>query len=391
MGFLDFFKKIKKKPVEEVQAVKVSLNKVKGLIQDIKNKNQTKEEEVLDLVGKTVREFIKDINDKLEILEDIDVDSKKAEDKFKDIVKKNLNNYIRQVRETLDKVNKVRSEKLVQTMNAIDKIFFDFNKNSNLSYHKATILIGKEMAQTRERMKEFSNKLINILKENQALINNSKAISSIEIILKQVDENDEILNRINKKIKDFDSKIIENNETRKRMETEIGLIEKSQEHLENQEKLEKINLDKKELGMEIFNLKSRVDFKKLSNIHHVSEKEMKIIKAHKEDFQTEINKDNGENLLRLYKEANLNSEPIKVKLKEIINKKEKIEDSEKAVMKNETEELLTKIKNLKSENINIDSENNKAIKKLEKIENNRELIINSLKNRLFEINVVLEE
>ena len=72
------------------------------------------------------------------------------------------------------------------------------------------------------------------------------------------------------------------------------------------------------------NLKGMINFKALSNVFHVSEKEMNLIKRYKEDFQALFEKDDGAEILRLFNEANLNNDLVLAKINQIKEKKEEI-------------------------------------------------------------------
>ncbi|MFH1585311.1 MAG: hypothetical protein ABIB79_00910 [archaeon] len=387
MGFFDFLKGKESKLKTDTQ--KVSLSELAHLIKGRKKEIEFKEAKILDSIKDSIEEFVRDINEKVEVLEGIDVEAKKAEDRFKAIVRKNLDNYIRYAKETVERVDKLEKKRPDQTINDIDKIFMNFNKNSHVTYHKATILIGKEMAVVKKRIKEFSDYLLEIHKENKGILNLSKTISSIEILLRELGEVDGGLDRIDQIIELNESKIRKNKNSMSNIKYKIDEIKASERYLEFMKKEQETKEKRNELERKIFELKGLIDFKALGNFFHINKKEMDRIKDYRENFYNKFLEDNGEEIIRFIDEAKLNNEKIREKVNEIIEKKKEIDDIQ--IEGDETDQLEDEIMKLESENDNLKIEKVKAQKKREKVEEKRREIFDKIKKEVGEIGVELDD
>ncbi len=317
--------------------------------------------------------FIKELNEKINILENKGIALKKTDDRVNLIVKENLNYYIIRVRRFIEDINNIEKENLEKFNSRINKIFLDFNEKSQMSYQKITLLIGNEAAAIREHIND-SSKTISFIESNLENFNNIKNTIS------KVDERIMFLGGKIKKIEGTDKKILE----------EVDKIKKSDNHIENLKKQEEIKLIEDELEKEIYKLRELIDFKLLGNIFHISKGKMDIVKAYKEDFQTNFQKNNGVDILKLLNEAKLNTEMILVKIKQINDKKEKIIKNKETINKNETDDLLSKSRDIKLEIENLNNEKVKELKKYEKFEANKENIINSIKQEIIKLNVIIE-
>ena len=129
---------------------------------------------------------LEELNEKIKVLEIIDVDSIKAEDRIKLIVNENLNNYLGHIGKFVDYLSDLKEEEFEKMVYKINNIFADFNKKSYMSYQKATILIGKEMATTKESTIGLSKYFEKLFNENKDLLNLPKSISFIRLKLNQV-------------------------------------------------------------------------------------------------------------------------------------------------------------------------------------------------------------
>lgn len=387
MKFIEFFKKLAKKEVETPKTEKISFNKIEDWLEGKKRQHKNKEKEILSLINNKIREVVKNLNEKVKTLENIDINEKKEEDRIKAIVKENLNNYIKYVKDFTEKIDNLKPENLEKFIPEINKIFINFDKKSYLSYHKATFLVGKEMESTKEDISEFFKYSKALFDENKDFFDKSKLISFIGLNLSRINETAENTNKINEIISSLDAKIIDNKELINKILKDIEKIKKSSDYAENLKKQQEIRLIEKELEKEIYALKEMINLKVLANFFHDSEKEMNIIKTHKENFQIAFQKDNGESILNLLDKARLNNKLISDKIKYINNKKEIIKNAE---FKDEIGELLSEINKIKLDIDRLDNEKIKEMKKYEKLKLNKEEVINSLKSELEKLNVVVE-
>jgi len=203
MELVDFFKKIIRKNIvkeRKRKTEKVNFNELGNLVENKIKEIEDREKEIFVLIKDKQSIVIKELNEKIRVLESIDVESKKAEDHIKVMVRGNLNNYIVYVKGFIDNLDNLKEDNLEKFIDRVNMIFLDFDKKSNMSYQKATFLIGKEMAVVKETIINFSKYLRKLLDGNKVIIDSSKTIFSIKSKLKNIDETNEIIDKIDESI-----------------------------------------------------------------------------------------------------------------------------------------------------------------------------------------------
>ncbi|MEK6844928.1 MAG: hypothetical protein AABX44_01600 [Nanoarchaeota archaeon] len=384
MGIFDFFKKLtKNKKREEPEKKKIIFSELRVFIERQIKEIKTKEEEIFYLIKEKIDVLLKNIAVKINVAKNFNINLQKADDRIKGIVEEGRKKYFESVENLMNLLNNLKKDGFENIIASINKIFLDFNKRSHISYERATILIGKEMSEVKEILKEFSKDLIKLFNENQELIDSSKKFSFIELKLKELEKTKKEFDEINLEIIFLDNEIINKEKEKKKVLNEIEEIKKSPEYLEMQKKEEKIKIIKEELEKEIFNLKQIIDFKALGNFYHVFEGEMNIVNAHNKNFQINFQKDAGKNILRLLDEAKLNNKDIFDKVNKINHKREEILNFEAGFKneksKNQINELFSKVTPLIFE---IEDLNNKKLKEEKRLKNlsiNKEEIIKRIK------------
>ena len=326
MGLFDFLKKVLEKKIEtsKTEKEKIAFSEIGNWIERKRKEIEIREKEVLVLIQDRINVFANEFKEKINIAKVVDIESKKVEDKIRFVVDEGRKKYIESAGgfiANLESLEKCRLEKFIEEIN---KIFLDFDKSSHMSYERATILIGKEMADVKKSLKVFSGDLIKIFGENKEIIDSSNIISYVKLKLNQFDEIKKDFERMEQIMISLDRKITEKEEENKNIIGEIEKIKKSEDYTKNLERLEKIKLFEEELEKELLNLKQLINFKELANFFHIFEEEISIVKAHREDFQTRFRKDNGESIVKLLNEAKLNNEKISEKIRQINNKEKEI-------------------------------------------------------------------
>ena len=280
----------------------------------------------------------------------------------------------------LDKLEKNDLEKFSKS---IDKIFLDFNKNSYKSYERATILIGKEIGDVRETLRNFSRDLTKILKENKELIDSLKIFSIIKLKLDELNNLGDEVEKIKEVITNLDKNLFDREEENKKIINEINKIKESEDYIENLTRQNKVKSLEEELKKELFFLRQIIDFKALANFYHIFEERMNIVKKHKEDFQTNFQKDGGEAILGLLNESKLNNEKISDKMVGIKSKKEEILENEQEI--NRTPDLTLELHNKKTKIIldidDLKSEKTRQEKRREKLNLSKENLVESINER----------
>ncbi len=391
MGLFDFFRRITKNKTEESETgqEKIAFSEIENWIEGKRNEVKVREEKILVFVQDKTNVLIDELKGKITIAEGVDIESKKSESKINSLVEEGRKKYIEFVESFIDDLKNLEKKGLERFIADIDKVFLNFNKSSHMSYERATILIGKEMADIKESIKIFSKDLVKIFNENKDIVDLSKIISLTRLKLSQINEAEKTLGRVNEEIIFLDRKITEKKEENKKILEEIEKIKKSEDYLKDLGKQENIRLLEEELEKDILNFKQLIDFKALANFFHIFEKQMNIVKSYREDFQTNFNKDNGEGILNLLSESKLNNEVISEKIKQINNKKQEIIKKKQEIKKDETEELYFKITNIVLEIGNLMNQKTREERRYTKLKASKEDITKEIKEEFKKKNVEL--
>ena len=391
MGIFDFFKKIiTDKKAEEAEKEKIAFSGIADWIEKKRKEIENKEEEVFTFVKEIINIFTNEIKEKINILKNIDINSKREEDKIKSITEEGRKKYIEFVELFIKNLDNLQQDKLEKIIININKIFSDFNKNSHMSYERATILIGKEMGSIKDEIKVFSKNLIKVFDENKNIINSYKVVSLIKIKLKQLEETERDFNRVNETISTLTKKVTDKEEENKKILEEIEEIKKSPDYLEYLERLKKIKSIEEDLEKDFFSLRQLIDFKALGNFYHIFEKEIKIVNSYKDNFQTNFQKDNGADILNLLNQAKLNTQEISDKINQIRKKKEEIIKNETEIEKDKTQELYSKIARTITEADNLKNLKTKEGKRCEKLNSSKKNIIKNIKEDFEKIEVEIK-
>ena len=383
MGFLDFFKKNKKQIVE---VEKVSQKEFPDWLINKKSKIEKEEQEFLVSIIKLISELISELKEEISVVNKIDIDEIKTEDRIKLIVKENLRNYLNY----LDKLI-LRLEELDNEKNIIDKInfiFHDFQRKSSMSYEKATILIGKELAKVKESIKKFFKSIGSLLNAHQGVIGESKIIKLVESQTKEFNDFKKTKSVIAENIESCNDKINNLKKIVKTNEEEIETLKKSERFIEEDKKKQELEKKKQDLDNYIGILGRMIDFKALSNFYHIFEKEMKTIKEYRENFKQTFNKTKGEDILLLLRESNLHNVNILNKIQEIDDKKKEI--SNVVIGETGLENLGNIINKANLEIQEFNSEKLVKEKRSKKLEISLNDIMKSIKAELIKLNVELD-
>ena len=388
MGIFDFFRKIvKENRAEEIVKEKLAFSGIEDWIENKIKENELKEKEILVIIRGKIKEFTRELREKIVILESVDVEAKKEKDDIKGIVNNSRKDYIKSAENFLENLNNLKMNEFEESMKKINKIFLDFNKSSYKNYERATILIGKEMGSIKKGLKVFSKELIRTFDESKEIIDSFKRTSLVKLKLDMIPFINRTLGKISETILSLNEKIKGKEEENKKLFEEIEKIKKSPNYLERLRTQKKIESLKEELKNDIFRLKQLLDFKALANFFHIFEEQMDILKNHKEDFQTNFQKDNGKMIIDLLDESKLNNNTILEKVNLIRTKIEETSNYEREIKEDETLELYSQIKGVVMEIDNLKIEKVKEEKRDEKIKANKKELIDSLKQELGKINV----
>lgn len=373
MGFIRFLGGIigKKKIQENKNEIlkEVSFNEFENQIEDKKLELESKERNIISSIKNLFSETLNELADKITILEEIDINSKKAETKLKLIVKENLIQYVSNIRELTKKLSNLQEKSLEELIEKCNRIFLDFDKRSYSNYEKATILIGREIAEVKEIIRKRYNSLKDIFEKNQNIIFSLNLISILKNSLKDTNQLEIFVSELNSKIELLNKKAKEIQEKNTKLLLKIEETKKSKNYLENLKKKKEIESLRKELEREIYLLKDKIDFKALGREFHADGDKMESIRYCKENFlKCFYNEAEFRKIINLISEAKLSKEEISKEITSLKNKKAEISKIENTLKKDPTEDLLSEIEknNPEIEVINIEKE--KMLKNITRIE-----------------------
>ncbi len=381
MTLFDFFKKLKRKKIAEPER-KISFSQIENYLEKKESENRLKEEQAFGLIQKKIDEFMVSIREKINLAKSIDIDSKKAEERFKSLTNTGREKYIESVENFIQGLESLQKKDLKKFFEDMNRIFSNFNKSTHRNYEKATILIGKEMKDILECLRNFSKDLKKIFDQNKEIIELYRKISALRQKLNQINESKETHKNIDEEIILLDKKITENEKETEKILEKIKIIKKSKDYLKSLETKEKIRLAKTELDKSILDLRQFIDFKALANFFHIFEDQMDIVKAHRNDFKTAFKKDYGDSILLLLNEAKLNNEFIEEKIREIKNKKQEIADCEKNLKEDKTQNLLSERKRIEINISELNDERDRKNKISEKLKEDNEDLKKEIKKDL---------
>ena len=388
MGISDWFKKEK-----EPKLIEVSLDLLENWIEEKKIETRDEEGIFVNSVKKRIKNLLDELEYEIEVLERVDLSEKKEVERARHIIEENLNNYINYVKKLKENLETVEitiwmsSDMLVKKIHAV---FLEFEKRSMKSFQKATILVGKEIEAVKNSIAEFFKDFNRKIKENKKLMENSHVIFFVDDKLKELGKIKDVKEEIMNKIQTIDSNIKKFNKMVNQIHAEIEAVKKSQEYLDEIAEEEKIKNQKAEVEKKIYELKQAIDFKELTRIFHSNKKEMEMIKKFREDFQTVF--EDVSVFMEFLKISNLLTEIVSFDINRIIEMKKEIADSEDKLELKISSEIVVKnseAERLKREIGELEKEKTKEIGRTEKLEENKEDIINLIKEKLKEINVIL--
>lgn len=386
----------KEKEKEEILREKVSFSELDKFIKEKLKEIKIKEQEAISIIKEKIIIFSKEINENIKALNEVDIELKEKNEKIKSTVYEGrkkyvefLERFIKSMREMADTpTEKTDIEKVIGNVNSA---FVKFNESSGKSYERATILIGKEMGRIRESIKIFSNELITLFNPGRDMILTSKKFQSIESIINDVNNAEENIKKLDKDLEEIEQKIKQKVNDKEGIDNRIESIKKSQEYLENKNREKNIQDKEKEIEKLISELRIMINFKSLSNFFHIFEDKMSIVKSYRDDFLEEFNRDEGERILNLLNESKLNTKNKEDKIKQIKEIKDYIKTEKMKIKKDETLGLSSEAEKISDEIKDMKKEKEWKENNREKLKNNQEQSLKSIKNKLDQLNISLED
>jgi hypothetical protein len=388
MGIFNFFKKKpKQEETEEIVIEKLEFSQISPWVDKKLKKNTSEEEKAISLIKETIKQFTKELKERISVLQEVNVDEKKSQDHYKTIVKDSREKYIEMLEKLFERLDNIEEPKLKDFIDRVNKVFLDFDKNSYKNYERATILIGKEMAAIKDTLKVFSKELVKTFEEKRPLTSQFNNLAKIKEKINQINLNKEDLENAIEESAILEKRLQEKEKQHKNIEKEKQDTKKSKDYLENLSNKRKIESLEDDLKKALMNLKQLIDFKSMASFFHINAKQMETVKEHREDFQTNFQKDSGNSIIMLLDEAKLNNKDIIEKTHAIKQQIQELKENKQNINEDPTLGMQTQLENLELEIKNIKNEQEKTQSREVRSEENKQELFDSLKDSLKTMNV----
>ena len=236
-------------------------------------------------------------------------------------------------------------------------------------------------------LNDFSKILKKEFEENNEIVVFFKTKTIVKMKLNEIKDIEKDIDNVEEMKKSFDEEITSLKKSKEKVMDDIDNVKKSKNYLENIKKIENIELIKKEIENNIYELKQMIDFKKLSDVFHGDDKKWSMIKDYRSNFSFEFQKNDELGILNLLDEVKIDKGKILIKIKEIKDKKDKL--YEEKIEKDETQEIISELKGIEAKIKRAEDEKIIELKKEDMFKINKEEEINKLKEELTKINVIL--
>ncbi|MBR9703090.1 hypothetical protein GOV10_03580, partial [Candidatus Woesearchaeota archaeon] len=297
----------------------------------------------------------------------------------------NLKKYIGHINLLQESVRELDEEMLGVFVAETKSILNDFFKKSHMNYQKTAILIGNELADVHKSVTTFAQFLDKTMDSNKEVIDTSRIICSIEQKTSQINEIEKSIAEIEKLITSLKRKKQKCTEDVHKLVEETEKVKRGKTYVENMKKADELRQNKKNIDRAIHELRGLIDFKALGNKIHSNNKEMSILRAHKDNFKEAFAKDDGMAISKLLTKAGVEDE-FSEKMLHIKKLKAK---TGTVSYTDDTEHLLTKQKSLQTEIHELKNNMTTERKRQERLKAQRENTIDSLIKEFAEIDVVL--
>ncbi|MBU2576481.1 MAG: hypothetical protein KKF50_02055 [Nanoarchaeota archaeon] len=377
MGLFSFFKS--KKPVETESGIEnVSFDDIGKWLGEKNKSLRENEQETLDEIRGRLEGFYVSLGEKLGVLESIDIESKKEHGRAKLLVRQGLDKYIDSVHILLKDLKALDGGNLGNFAQGISKTFVNFEKTSAKVYERATYLVGDEMAAVRNEIRRFYNGLMEMFEKDGSSIKDLKRVKDIELKLGEFEKSRKDLGEIGGEVELNDLEIERAKKKVEKLVGEVKKIKNSSEYTANLKVGEEVEVLRIGIDREIGKLKEFIDFKKLTNIIHSNERELKIVNDHKEHFASEFSRDSGKKILDLLGGSNMKNAVIEAQVSLIGKRNDELKEKKGNVRADSTIIILGDVKKIEDEIDGMETGKVKVKRRLEELD----LKLKGLKNEV---------
>lgn len=360
----------------------------------LKNRQHTLAEQelaVCESVRSEIRSLQETIDEKLRVLETVDINAKKVDNRSKMLVRSALKTYLHHVNRLMKKSASWNVSEAELFALTIEKHFADFFRRSEVHYQKANFLVGKELTSIKDALLSFYKYQKKLFDDNKRLLTTKKTLSSLQSRLDSLHGLSRGVQDVDHKVKSIQTQITDLNDEIGSLTLTIETLKKSEEYTRMMQTRRQTQTAKSHLEDLYTQLRQLIDFKALAQEFHGSQRYMAVVKAHRDDFMTTVAQDSGEALLDLLREANLSSEEISSTIVRIKELKEDILDKESSIQEDKVASLQEEMKRREQDIQRLIDEKEQELSVRKKILDNKQSHIDSLKDDLSAIGVVLRQ
>jgi len=387
MGMFSFFRG--GKPVE-AESKSVAFDDVGEWLEG-KDKVLRNEEKVIFVgIGERLDAFYDSVEERLGVLGGIDIEGKKENERAKILVRQGLDKYVNSVRVLLKELGKISSPLaegfdlknrkgsdsknperfsfaggLGEFAEEISVMFARFEKTSAKFYGRANYLIGDEMAAVRNEIRRFYNGLVETFEG--VLIGDLKKVGDVRVKLDEYVLVEKAVEDVEGEIVVRDRKIVEAGDRVEELERDVEDMKGSSDYISGIEAREEVVRLRAGIDKEIGRLKELIDFKRLTNLVHSNEGELKIVKDYRAHFVEEFSKDNGARLFGLMEGTKMRSAEIVAKVELIERLGVELAEKRGCVGVDYTVGKLKEIERVGDERESVELENVKSGRRLDEL------------------------
>jgi len=362
MGMFSFFRG--GKPVE-AESKSVAFDDVGEWLEG-KDKVLRNEEKVIFVgIGERLDAFYDSVEERLGVLGGIDIEGKKENERAKILVRQGLDKYIISVRVLLKDLEKIERNNLEDFAKDIVEVFARFEKTSAKFYGRANYLVGDEMAAVRNEIRRFYNGLVETFEG--VLIGDLKKVGDVRVKLDEYVLVEKAVEDVEGEIVVRDRKIVEAGDRVEELERDVEDMKGSSDYISGIEAREEVVRLRAGIDKEIGRLKELIDFKRLTNLVHSNEGELKIVKDYRAHFVEEFSKDNGARLFGLMEGTKMRSAEIVAKVELIERLGVELAEKRGCVGVDYTVGKLKEIERVGDERESVELENVKSGRRLDEL------------------------
>ena len=369
MSFLTKIKSLFKdeEKAEKPAKVEIPFEQIASKLEDkIKELNE-KEISIKSEVNSNLSEFNKNLIEKIAVLEVINLADKKEHEKLKLIVQENLNLYISQTKRMLLALESTEDKKIKDYLQNLAMALNKFNHESSQSYEKATILIGKEIGETRRIIWGFSKDIQQALNGNAKSLEEADSSERLSWLFEELKQNAWQSEEIESKITGLNFEIKKENERISEAEKGILKIKESDEYKADQEEKEKIKEIEQNIDKKLLEIKQKIELKALARIFYKDKKRAQLIKDYSANFKQALKNDEKYELIDMANEAGHDKAGDLSVLKDISKELIRLKEKELAKTDRQIASLEENLKKINYEISNLKSDLSDELKRKEKL------------------------